>query len=113
MLLLLAGMIDLGRGFYSYVVITNAAREGARYGASYPEWGADGVKAKVISEASESGIDLTSDDADVSVVPDPVPGRGSLLPLQVDVQYEFASIMGAILGLPTVTLNTSVRMMVM
>ena len=30
LVLILAGLADLGRAFYNYMVITNAAREGAR-----------------------------------------------------------------------------------
>src|SRR4029077_5456851 len=36
MLLLLAGAIDLGRLFYSYIAVENAAKEGALYGARNP-----------------------------------------------------------------------------
>lgn len=36
LLLILMGILDFGRAFYTYVSITNAAREGARYGAAYP-----------------------------------------------------------------------------
>ena len=36
MLLLLAGAIDLGRVFYTYVAVENAAKEGALYGARHP-----------------------------------------------------------------------------
>jgi Flp pilus assembly protein TadG len=37
LIVLLAGIVDLGRGFYSYVVIANAAREGARYCSVHPD----------------------------------------------------------------------------
>jgi Flp pilus assembly protein TadG len=33
LLMLVMGMIDFGRGFFSYIIITNAAREGARVAA--------------------------------------------------------------------------------
>ena len=36
-LVMVAGAVDLGRMFYSYVTIENAAREGSFYGASRPE----------------------------------------------------------------------------
>ena len=39
MLLLLAGAIDLGRMFYSYVAVENAAKEGALFGARHPMCG--------------------------------------------------------------------------
>ena len=38
-LLLIAGAVDLGRLFYAYVAITNASKEGALFGASYPQCG--------------------------------------------------------------------------
>jgi len=38
LLLLFAGLIELGFGFYNYLVVVNAAREGARYGAKMPEF---------------------------------------------------------------------------
>ena len=34
--LLVMGLVDLGRVFYTYEAVTNAAREGARYCAQYP-----------------------------------------------------------------------------
>jgi hypothetical protein len=36
MLILLAGAIDLGRAFYAYVAVENAAKEGALYGSRHP-----------------------------------------------------------------------------
>ncbi len=36
MLLILAGAIDLGRAFYAYVAVENAAKEGALWGARHP-----------------------------------------------------------------------------
>lgn len=36
MLLILAGAIDLGRAFYAYVAVENAAKEGALYGSRHP-----------------------------------------------------------------------------
>jgi hypothetical protein len=36
MLLILAGAVDLGRVFYAYVAVENAAKEGALYGARHP-----------------------------------------------------------------------------
>ena len=114
LIVLLAGIVDLGRGLYSYVVIANAARMGARYGASYPQFGADAIRTKAISEAGEAGVVLAADDITVS----PVPPAGSGLPLQVDVHYEFEPLLGGILGifgapLDIVGLNASAQMLVM
>ena len=103
LLLILAGTIDLGRGFHGYLVISNSAREGARYGASYPN---RDIVAKVINEAHGSGVILTEDDVYVTVSP-----KGE--PVHVGVHYEFSTLLGGVLGLPKITLNSSVQMMVM
>ncbi len=39
LVLVLLGAIDLGRAYFAYVSITNAAREGARYGMDNPRSG--------------------------------------------------------------------------
>lgn len=36
LMLILLGVLDLGRLFFAYIAINNAAREGARYGAEFP-----------------------------------------------------------------------------
>lgn len=122
LLLLLAGIVDLGRGFYSYVVITNAAREGTRYGANYFYLtdAIDRMEAKVITEASDSGVALDGDSTTITVCfgvscptesADPPYIRGD--PVWIGVEFEFATILGSILGLSNITLNTSVQMIVM
>jgi Flp pilus assembly protein TadG len=38
LLLLLVGVLDLGRAFYIQTALQNAAREGTRYGSVHPTW---------------------------------------------------------------------------
>ncbi|MCU0507080.1 MAG: pilus assembly protein [Anaerolineae bacterium] len=54
LLLLLAGTVDLGRMWYSWIVVTNAVGEGARYGARQPDNFA-GIRTKVTDEIANSG----------------------------------------------------------
>jgi Flp pilus assembly protein TadG len=58
---LLAGVADLGRAFYSYIAITNGAREGARYGARH--FGQDPLNPSIediaVSEAMSCATLLT------------------------------------------------------
>ena len=61
LLVLIIGALEFGRLFFSKVVITNAAREGAYYLSIHPSDYASGTNA-VQTEASNSGI------PDVSVV---------------------------------------------
>ena len=37
LLLLVAAIVDFGRAFDAYIILTNAAREGARFGSVNPE----------------------------------------------------------------------------
>ena len=55
-ILLLAGMIDFGLGLYSYMSVINAAREGARYGATQCATAdcAASVKQQAVSAAAAS-----------------------------------------------------------
>jgi Flp pilus assembly protein TadG len=59
LLLVAFGVLDLGRIFHAAITITNAAREGARYGTFYPD-DAPGIIAATQSEAADSGIDLST-----------------------------------------------------
>lgn len=63
--LLLAGMVDFGTGLYSYMTVVNAARDGARLGATACDVLActDAVKARV---AASSGGLLRPADVSVS-----------------------------------------------
>jgi len=54
LLLILAGIADLGRAFYGYNVITNAAREAARYGTRLP-LDTTNIEAKALTEILNSG----------------------------------------------------------
>ena len=63
--LLLLGTVDLGRVFKLYVTITNASREGARYGIQNPA-DTPGIQAHAIQEASSSGVLLTPSDITVA-----------------------------------------------
>ncbi len=37
LLMILLGVLDLGRLYFSYIAVVNSAREGARYGAEFPQ----------------------------------------------------------------------------
>ena len=77
--LFLVGIFDLGRAFFSFITITNAAREGARYATLHPRFynpsGVDPCLWQPYScivktakdEAVGSFIDLYSTDASISV----------------------------------------------
>jgi len=68
LIFLVFGIVDLGRAFYGYVVITNAVREGARYGSRFTDSREAEIQWIVLTEIDNSGASgiLTScEDPDV------------------------------------------------
>lgn len=106
LLLLLAGMVDLGRGFHAYIVITNAAREGARYGSMHPTESAD-IQQHAINEAAGSGVDLGPGNVQINA-PDPSSGN----PIRVTVTYDLSLITGLIAGGHSIPIQSSAEMII-
>lgn len=65
LLIILAGLLDLGRLYYAYVAVTDAAAEGARYGAMYSQ-DTHGIKVRA-SEASGGLVPIDEDQVTVVV----------------------------------------------
>ena len=115
--LLVAGAVDIGRAYHSYIIVINAAREGARYGARLPCEAANqaAVKAAIqqaaIDEAAGSGVALAS--GDITINPDPVSSgcAAANSPLQVTVRYTLATLLGRILGFNQMTVRGTTTMM--
>ena len=63
-LILIAGIVDLGRAFFTYMALHDAAQEGALYG-SINATDIDNIKARV-RETANQPIQLTNDDIVVS-----------------------------------------------
>lgn len=105
LLLLLAGALDLGRAFNAYIVLTNAAREGARYGTLYPTDTAN-IKAWTQREARAGGIILNTGDITPTVTLPITPGD----PVRVDVGYQLPVVMLNILGRSTIQIKASIEM---
>ncbi len=117
LLLLLAGVVDLGRAFYSYVVIANAAREGARIASRlpcYPEiTQRTALRNEIINatlqEAANSGVQLYP--GNVIIEPDPLSacaGRGE--PISVTVSFQYRTWMASITGIGDFVLSSTTRM---
>ena len=101
LLLLFMGMVDFGFLFQRYVVLTNAAAEGARV-ASLPGYTAADVTARVTAYASNSGVNGPVNTATLAVS---VPGGagGAAWPAsQVTVthvyNFQFVTPMAALFG---------------
>jgi Flp pilus assembly protein TadG len=122
LILIAMGALDLGRAFFSVIVINNASREGARYFTRYPDdrYTSSGVQyagtiEAALFEASNSGIqiDSTNIDVDISNCSGDFTSddwcRGDSIIVTVD--YEFNLILGWFLPSP-VTFRRSTEMMV-
>lgn len=115
LLALVGGVVDFGGAFEQYIVLTNAAREGARRYAILPCKGsngdgvgdnveetvllevADAIEGAVIGEPGGEGVVLTSDN--VIITPDPrvsCPLAGA--PVVVAVEIDYASLFGEVLS---------------
>jgi len=106
LMLVLLGTLDLGRLLDAYVVMTNAAREGARYGSSNPTATSE-IRNRAVAEANGSGYnDLTTGMISVSM-PD---GAGAGNRIVVSISYPFTMFTTYIFGIQTITVQTSATM---
>lgn len=108
LVLFLVGVFDLGRLFHAAIVVTNAAREGARYAMMYPDDIA-GIDGAAVAEATSSGITLTT--AMVSrLCPGGTCARGETV--EVRVTFPFTWLLSGAVPLPAVQIERAVRMLV-
>ncbi len=99
LLVILAGVVDVGRAYHTYITMLNAAREGARVGVNYP-WDTGRICATVVNEAAISGVDLSAASCSVTQ-------SGSENPVRVTVQLNFPLVMGGILGRASIPMQAS------
>lgn len=120
LLLILFGAIDLGRLYFSYVTITNASREGARYGMT------NSADSSFVSDvqnaaANENGGVVSASNVDVKCAAlgsDPTnsssygscssPQVGGSVQVTVTYNFEFATLY--IFGVSHITLSNLTRM---
>jgi hypothetical protein len=115
LLVVLFGVFDLGRIYFSTITLTSAAREGARYLTVYPgdvnssSPFTNTVKI-AMQEARNSGIILTVDqvDADCPIDDDECVGGQ---PAIVTVEHDFELILGWLLPSP-ITITRTAQMVV-
>jgi Flp pilus assembly protein TadG len=84
LIIILAGVLDLGRLYYAYVAVTDAAAEGASYAAIHPE---PGERDEVLQRAQEASRGLVQIDPGMVEVDCPTVASGA--PITVTVSYSF------------------------
>ncbi len=99
LLLLFAGLIDVGRGFSQAGVILNAAREGARYGIAHSTDmdRDDQIKNRAVEEASQSGLQIDKNNISIATLDGAVSGK----PLTVRISYPYRPLLSEIVGVKT------------
>ncbi len=111
LLVIVLGSIDLGRVFFAYISVTNAARNGARFASADPESPDDltGIREAALDETGDL-LDSSPTNPDIAVTT----GNDSLgrTYAEVTVTYDFDSIFPWP-GLPSsVNVERTVRAMV-
>jgi hypothetical protein len=115
LLVVVFGVFDLGRVYFSTIMLTSAAREGARYLSVNPddlEGGFSGTKTVAYDEARNSGIALEMDDISIScpTTEDPLV-CDSGFPATVSVTHDFELVLGWMLPSP-ISITRSAQMIV-
>ena len=83
LLMILVGIVDIGRAYYSYIQLTNAAREGARYAVSHPTDN-PGAKQAAVNAATSSGVPISL--GDVTITGGTVSGDTKTVTIKINFQ---------------------------
>jgi Flp pilus assembly protein TadG len=108
LLLLLAGVADIGRAFRDYIILTGAAREGARFGAYFPSQQTL-IEDQTIQAASDAGIVVARSNISVARIQ----GIGYDEAIRVTVAHPLPMFFSAIIGIDTLTVRSHAEMPVL
>lgn len=107
LLLLVGGVVDLGRGFFSFMALRDSVQEGALYGSINPTLTQE-IKNHVLDSSNMIPDMIGSDDITVTVIGTACTGNG----IQVTATYSDFPItmpfMGAVLGSQTIPISATV-----
>ncbi len=109
LLLLVLGTVEIGRSFRTYIMLNNAAREGAGWLARHPTDSA-GARALVAEEAARVGLSASQ----LTITITPVQSSyqtGDDVTVQVACTYPL--LFGALTQIPTISFNAQVTMRVL
>ncbi len=112
--ILLAGVLDLGRFFFTFLSLQDAAGEGATYGAIHPDWitssdngDPNNITYRLKNESPSGLIDWTNVTVTVTTSPDSNPGST----ITVSAAYNYMLLtpyMGTIVGSQTLPVSADV-----
>ena len=117
-LVLMFGLVDFGRAIYTWLLFTNAAREGARVAAVQADYAT--VQDRIYdSFCSNYPSDCSLDPGKLGITPDNIQGlRGTAVSINLAYDFEFVTPLGSMLKLiggsdlaaPTITAHSSMRL---
>lgn len=110
---LLAGILDLGRAYFTFIALRDAAGEGAYYGSVHPTWQTSSDNAdpnnityRVKNSAPTGGLVDWSSATVTITAPSPTPGN--LLTVTVSYNYTLLTpFVGTIVGSQTLPLSAT------
>lgn len=107
LLLLVGGVVDLGRAFFTFMALRDSVQEGALYASINPTLTQE-IKNHVLNSSNMVPDMIASDDITVTVIGAPCTGNG----IQVTATYPDFPItmpfMGAVLGSQTIPISATV-----
>jgi hypothetical protein len=86
LLVLLAGILDLGRAYFSYIALQDAAQEGASY-ASIAPTDIDGIRGRVRATSSGPIDFVLFDDSQIEIQPQGGPCAGDGIKVIVKIDF--------------------------
>lgn len=106
MLTLLAGVLDLGRAYYTFLALRDAAAEGAAYGSFNPTDTTE-IENRVQRESPGGMIDWSGATVTTSVIGSPCRGGGIEVTAQIDYTI-LTPFIGTIVGSQNLPLEATV-----
>lgn len=107
LLTLLAGVLDIGRAYYVFLALRDAAAEGAAYGSFNPN-DETGIREHVKDE-SPAGMITWDDTTDIDITIIGLPCRGGGIEVTAQIDYTLLTpFIGAIVGSQTLPLEATV-----
>jgi Flp pilus assembly protein TadG len=107
LLLLVGGVVDLGRAFFTFMALRDSVQEGALYGSINPALTQE-IKNHVLDSSDMIPDLISSDDITVEVIGAACTGNG----IRVSAQYDDFPItmpfIGTVIGGQTITISASV-----
>lgn len=122
LLVLMIGILDVGRAVNAYVTISNAAREGSRYAALHPTASPGAIESAVrarVVPLDASTVDVTTSYYDGTAFQTFPPSGGiptsspkpSFIPIRVEVSYDWHAatmLIGIFFSSPSFTATSTV-----